>query len=117
MTTSERELTDDDYRRLLELRTGLRRFVRWSEQQARNAGITPAQQVEFSRRCGELRVVGEEIVQARDHVHTPVKRREDDWSPPPGNATARRSDADEQSIGVRRIIERGHDGRRAADGE
>ena len=43
MTTSERELTDDDYRRLLELRTGLRRFVRWSEQQARNAGITPAQ--------------------------------------------------------------------------
>ena len=43
MSTSESELTDDDYRRLLELRTGLRRFVRWSEQQARNAGITPAQ--------------------------------------------------------------------------
>jgi DNA-binding MarR family transcriptional regulator len=35
--------TDDDYRRLLELRTGLRRFLRWSEQQARGAGITPAQ--------------------------------------------------------------------------
>ena len=34
--------TDDDYRRLLELRTGLRRFLRWSEQQARGAGITPA---------------------------------------------------------------------------
>jgi DNA-binding MarR family transcriptional regulator len=34
--------TDDDYRRLLELRTGLRRFLRWSEQQARAAGITPA---------------------------------------------------------------------------
>ncbi len=43
MSTSERELTDDDYRRLLELRNGLRRFVHWSEQQARNAGITPAQ--------------------------------------------------------------------------
>jgi len=35
--------TEDDYRRLLELRTGLRRFLRWSEQQARAAGLTPAQ--------------------------------------------------------------------------
>ena len=35
--------TDDDYRRLLELRTGLRRFLRWSEQQAQAAGLTPAQ--------------------------------------------------------------------------
>src|SRR4051794_27054885 len=34
--------TDDDYRRLLELRTGLRRFLRWSEGQARAGGITPA---------------------------------------------------------------------------
>jgi DNA-binding MarR family transcriptional regulator len=37
------EPTDEDYRRLLELRTGLRRFLRWSEQQARAAGLTPAQ--------------------------------------------------------------------------
>jgi DNA-binding MarR family transcriptional regulator len=35
--------TDDDYRRLLELRTGLRRFLRWSEQHAQAAGLTPAQ--------------------------------------------------------------------------
>jgi DNA-binding MarR family transcriptional regulator len=35
--------TDEDYRRLLELRTGLRRFLRWSEQQALAAGVTPAQ--------------------------------------------------------------------------
>jgi DNA-binding MarR family transcriptional regulator len=35
--------SDDDYRRLLELRTGLRRFLRWSEQQAEAAGVTPAQ--------------------------------------------------------------------------
>ena len=34
--------TDDDYQRLLELRTGLRRFLRWSEEQARASGITPA---------------------------------------------------------------------------
>jgi DNA-binding MarR family transcriptional regulator len=35
--------TDEDYRRLLELRTGLRRFLRWSESQAQAAGLTPAQ--------------------------------------------------------------------------
>jgi DNA-binding MarR family transcriptional regulator len=35
--------TNEDYRRLLELRTGLRRFLRWSEEHARAAGITPAQ--------------------------------------------------------------------------
>ncbi len=34
---------DEDYRRLLELRTGLRRFLRWSEQHALDAGLTPAQ--------------------------------------------------------------------------
>lgn len=31
-----------DFEHLLELRTGLRRFLRWSEQQARAAGLTPA---------------------------------------------------------------------------
>jgi DNA-binding MarR family transcriptional regulator len=35
--------SDEDYRRLLELRTGLRRFLRWSERQATAAGVTPAQ--------------------------------------------------------------------------
>jgi DNA-binding MarR family transcriptional regulator len=34
---------DDDYRRLLELRTGLRQFLRWSEQQAEAVEVTPAQ--------------------------------------------------------------------------
>jgi DNA-binding MarR family transcriptional regulator len=36
-------LTDADYEDLLSLRTGLRRFLRWSEQQAVEAGLTPAQ--------------------------------------------------------------------------
>src|SRR5919197_4593974 len=36
-------LSDEDYRRLLELRTGLRRCLRWSERQAQAAGLTPAQ--------------------------------------------------------------------------
>jgi DNA-binding MarR family transcriptional regulator len=35
--------SNEDYQRLLELRTGLRRFLRWSEQQAEAAGLTPAQ--------------------------------------------------------------------------
>jgi DNA-binding MarR family transcriptional regulator len=37
------DLTDAEYRRLLELRTGLRRFLRWSEEAATSLGITPAQ--------------------------------------------------------------------------
>jgi len=36
-------LDQADFEHLLELRTGLRRFLRWSEQQARQAGLTPAQ--------------------------------------------------------------------------
>jgi DNA-binding MarR family transcriptional regulator len=36
-------LTDADYEDLLTLRTGLRRFLRWSEQQAEAASLTPAQ--------------------------------------------------------------------------
>jgi DNA-binding MarR family transcriptional regulator len=37
------ELSDADYRRLLEFRTGLRRFLHWSEEQAGAVGLTPAQ--------------------------------------------------------------------------
>jgi DNA-binding MarR family transcriptional regulator len=36
-------LVDDDYHRLLSMRTGLRRFLHWSEEQARIVGLTPAQ--------------------------------------------------------------------------
>jgi DNA-binding MarR family transcriptional regulator len=36
-------LPESAYARLLALRTGLRHFERWSEQQARAAGLTPAQ--------------------------------------------------------------------------
>lgn len=36
-------LTDSDYERLLEFRVGLRRFLHWSEEQAHQAGLTPAQ--------------------------------------------------------------------------
>lgn len=35
--------SDRDYQRLLELRTGLRRFLHWSEQLAASVGLTPMQ--------------------------------------------------------------------------
>jgi DNA-binding MarR family transcriptional regulator len=37
------ELEDEDYRRLLQFRVDLRRFLHWSEEQAGKAGVTPAQ--------------------------------------------------------------------------
>lgn len=38
-----REIGDSEYQRLLLFRTGLRRFLHWSAQQAEGAGLTPAQ--------------------------------------------------------------------------
>ncbi len=35
-------LEQSDFEHLLELRTGLRRFIRWSDQRAQVAGLTPA---------------------------------------------------------------------------
>jgi DNA-binding MarR family transcriptional regulator len=37
------DLTAADYARLLQFRSALRRFLHWSEEQARAAGLTPAQ--------------------------------------------------------------------------
>jgi DNA-binding MarR family transcriptional regulator len=37
------DLADGEYRRLLEFRTGIRRFLSWSEAQAASVGVTPAQ--------------------------------------------------------------------------
>jgi len=36
------DLSDEDYARLLDFRTGLRRFLRWSEQQAATVGLSAA---------------------------------------------------------------------------
>jgi DNA-binding MarR family transcriptional regulator len=38
-----KHLSDVEYSQLLELRDGLRRFLRWSQQQAEACGLTPAQ--------------------------------------------------------------------------
>jgi DNA-binding MarR family transcriptional regulator len=37
------QVTDAEYQRLLELRTGIRRFLHWSEEQALAAGLTAVQ--------------------------------------------------------------------------
>jgi DNA-binding MarR family transcriptional regulator len=37
------EIAATDYTKLLGFRTGLRRFLHWSEEEARAAGLTPAQ--------------------------------------------------------------------------
>jgi DNA-binding MarR family transcriptional regulator len=37
------KLSDDDFGRLLAFRNGLRRFQRWSEEEARAVGLTPSQ--------------------------------------------------------------------------
>lgn len=42
MTTTQ-ALADREYQRLLQLRSGLRHFLHWSEERARSAGLTPAQ--------------------------------------------------------------------------
>jgi DNA-binding MarR family transcriptional regulator len=41
--TPERRPTQQDYEELLGFRTALRQFLRWSEDQARAVGLTPAQ--------------------------------------------------------------------------
>lgn len=38
-----RRLTDEDYERLLEFRTGLRTFLTWSKNQAAKVGLPPSQ--------------------------------------------------------------------------
>ena len=43
MAGDDVDLSDAEYARLLEFRTGLRRFLRWSERQAAAHGLTPAQ--------------------------------------------------------------------------
>ncbi|HTU97549.1 MAG TPA: MarR family transcriptional regulator [Solirubrobacteraceae bacterium] len=43
MPKAKTTLTDADYERLAQFRYGLRRFLHWSEQQARAAGVTPTQ--------------------------------------------------------------------------
>ena len=61
-------LTDADYEDLLTLRTGLRRFLRWSEQQAEEAGLTPAQHHLLLAIRGHSDPRGPTIGEVADHL-------------------------------------------------
>lgn len=43
MASSSKKLDDDDYRRLLEFRTAIRKFLKYSKTQAVQLGLTPTQ--------------------------------------------------------------------------
>jgi DNA-binding MarR family transcriptional regulator len=63
-----RDVTDDDYRRLLEFRTGLRRFLRWTEEQARAVGLSPAQHQLMLAIRGSRDARGPTIGDVADHL-------------------------------------------------
>ena len=62
------QLSDEDFTSLLALRTGLRRFLHWSEQQARNAGLTPAQHQLLLAVRGHSDPVGPTIGDVADYL-------------------------------------------------
>ncbi len=61
-------LPDSVYARLLALRTGLRTFERWSDQQARAAGLTPAQHQLLLAVRGHSDPVGPTIGEVADYL-------------------------------------------------
>ncbi|MGH9056436.1 MAG: MarR family winged helix-turn-helix transcriptional regulator [Acidimicrobiales bacterium] len=61
-------LDDAAYRRLLGLRDELRRFLHWSEQQARSAGLTPAQHQLLLAVRGHPEPGGPTIREVADHL-------------------------------------------------
>lgn len=62
------ELNEDDYRRLLELRTALRGFLHWSETQARAAGVTPGHHQLLLAIRGHPDPAGPTIGEAADYL-------------------------------------------------
>ncbi len=62
------ELSKSDFEHLLQLRTGLRRFLRWSEQQAVDAGLTPAQHQLLLAIAGHQNPAGPTIGDIADHL-------------------------------------------------
>jgi len=61
-------LEQSDFEHLLELRTGLRRFLRWSEDQATAAGLTPAKHQLLLAIRGHPGLVGPTIGDLADHL-------------------------------------------------
>ena len=61
-------LSDSDYQRLLEFRDGLRRFLRFSEDQATAVGLTPAQHQLLLAIRGHPDTEGPTISEVVDHL-------------------------------------------------
>jgi DNA-binding MarR family transcriptional regulator len=64
----EDDLSDADYQRLLAFRDGLRRFLRWSEEQARAVGLTPAQHQLLLAVRGHDDPLGPTIADVAEHL-------------------------------------------------
>ena len=65
----DRPLLDEDYRRLLAFRSELRDFLRWSEQTAHDAGLTPSLHQLLLVLRGHPNSVGPTIGQAAEELH------------------------------------------------
>ena len=63
-----RKLGDADYRQLLEFRDGLRRFLRWSEEEAGSVGLTPAQHQLLLAVRGDPGELGPTITDVAEHL-------------------------------------------------
>jgi DNA-binding MarR family transcriptional regulator len=70
MVTPPTDLTDEQYARLLRFRVGLRRFLRWSEQQAAQVGLTPSQYQLLLAIRGHPDSRGPSITQLADYLGT-----------------------------------------------
>jgi DNA-binding MarR family transcriptional regulator len=69
MTRTTRPLRDKDYQSLLVFRTELRGFLRWSEQAAQDAGLTPSLHQLLLVVRGHLAPHGPTIGQAAEELH------------------------------------------------
>lgn len=69
MNHTARPLLDEDYRRLLAFRSELRDFLRWSEQTAHDAGLTPALHQLLLVLRGHPAQPGPTIGQAAEELH------------------------------------------------
>jgi DNA-binding MarR family transcriptional regulator len=61
-------LSQPDFERLLALRTGLRRFLRWSEREAQASGLTPAQHQLLLAIAGHPDPAGPAIGDVAEHL-------------------------------------------------
>ena len=74
--TADRPLLDEDYQRLLAFRSELRDFLRWSEQTAHDAGLTPSlHQLLLVMRGHPDDARTDDRTGRRGAAHTPSQRR------------------------------------------